>query len=240
MAEIFRTGHEINEVVCHALADGFKDDAIGATYGILRGAGEWAADRRRHGERTLVLDKGYFKAGHYDGYYRLAWTGTQDPYEDYSPDPSRWEALGRPILPWRRPDQGEYVLLCPPTPAVAAYFGLGTPDGWGLMVAKHLYKLGCPVVVRTKDSAVPLQTHLDKAAAVVTFNSGVGWEALRQGIPVVSDPVYSTVGSFLGTTLADLGTDMTGCDRRALFSFMANRQFTLQEIRTGLARRYVL
>lgn len=237
---LFRTGHQINERVCAALHHGFMNDPICATYGILRGSGPWVQAERATGQRTLVADKGYWKPGHFDGYYRLAWQGTQDVYAPQMAQGARLEALGLTIEPWRSGNEG-HVLVCPPTEAVCEFFKLGqTPEEWAMWRLEALAGTGRPVVVRTKDSVVPLQTHLDHAAAVVTFNSSVGWEALRQGIPVVSDPQHSTVGSFLGTTLADLGSDMARFDRRALFSFMANRQFTLQEIKTGIARSYML
>jgi hypothetical protein len=59
---------------------------------------------------------------------------------------------------------------------------------------------------------------------------------LRLGLPVVSDRKHSTVGSFVSTSIADLQGPVAECDRRALFAFMANRQFRLDEIAAGTAR----
>lgn len=237
MVTLFRTGHEINERVCDALETGFCMDDIAATYGILRGSGEWAIEQDRLGKRVLLVDKGYFKPGHYDGYYRLAWGGTQARFEYAAAvDWQRFEALGIKLEPWQR--GGKHVLICPPTDPVYHFFGL---DGWWGPVREHLLATGHQELrIREKGTPVPLEHDLTDCVGVVTFNSAVGWEALRRGIPVISDPAHSTVGSFLGTTIVDLGKPMTGCDRRALFSFMANRQFTLAEIENGTARSYLL
>lgn len=237
MATVFHTGHEINERVCTALTDGFLHDDIATTYGILRGAADWSRK-----QRTLLWDKGYFKPGHYDGYYRASWTGTQARFEyagfpGYH-DASRFEALGVKLEPWKR--KGFHVLVCPPTKPVMGFYDL--PQDWAQLTGHHVHRHHPKllVTIREKGCTIPLEEHLQDCAGVVTFNSGVGWEALRRGIPVVSDPLHSTVGSFLGTSIADLGRSMAHHDRRALFSFMANRQFTLAEIENGTARSYLL
>lgn len=232
MATVFRTGHTINERVCTALVDGFFQDEIHTTYGILRGADDWSRK-----QKTLLWDKGYFKPGHYEGYYRASWQGTQAHFE-YGSDPRRLEALEIEVLPWRQ--MTGHVLVCPPTDPVSRYFGI--EDWWGSVKSQLLARYDGPkdIRIRQKGTSVLLDDDLANCEAVVTFNSGVGWEALRRGIPVVSDVVHSTVGSFLGTTIADLGRSMAHHDRRALFSFMANRQFTLAEIENGTARSYLL
>lgn len=234
MAEVFRTGHEINERVCAALVDGFFNDDICTTYGILRGGGEWSKK-----QKTLLWDKGYFKPGHYDGYYRAAWDGTQAHFTyPASSNSRRWDALGIEVEPWQR--LTGHILVCPPTDPVCRYFGIY--NWWGDVKEQLLARYQGPkdIRIRQKGTTVPLDNDLAGCEAVVTFNSGVGWEALRRGIPVVSDPVSSTVGSFLGTSIADLGRSMAHHNRRALFSFMANRQFTLAEIENGTARSYLL
>lgn len=238
MVTLFRTGHDINERVCDALAKGFAGDDIAATYGVLRGAGAWAKAQKKP---TLLLDRGYFKPGHFDGYYRLAWQGTQAMFESGS-GPMRWDSLHLPLEEWK--PRGTHALICPPTQPVAEFYGLNRHGvAWGEWMGNQAV-VACKgefvVTIRTKDCTIPLENHLKDCACVVTFNSGVGWEALRRGIPVISDVRHSTVGSFLGTAIADLGKPMQGVDRRALFSFMANRQFTLQEIENGTARSYLL
>jgi hypothetical protein len=242
MAILYRTGHEINQRVCDALAEGFPGQIL-ATYGILRGSGEWALRQRWLERAVLMADRGYFRPIHYDGYYRLSFEGTQAQYQpEAAVDERRWRALGLEIEPWKHNAKG-HVLFCPPTKAVVEFYGIG-PDDWYVyhaMRAEYVANLlDSEMVVRHKGCAVPLDEHLKGCRCVVTFNSGVGWEALRRGIPCISDVRHSTVGSFLGTTIADLGRDLTDCDRVPLFSFMANRQFTLAEISTGIARSYIL
>lgn len=254
MVTLFRTGHELNERVCDALAEGFSNDDIAATYGVLRGSGEWAkeqCDWFTKPKGVLMADKGYWKPGHFNGYYRLAWNGTQALWNtDAWPAKlggfnKRLEELGLEIEPWQNNERG-HILVCPHTTPVAHFYGGFLHDGdrqVGERTAHSIvrgYGNRWPVIVRTKDCQVPLEDHLKGCRAVMTFNSAVGWEALRRGIPCISSAKYSTVGSYLGTGIADLGRDLTECDRYPLFSFMANRQFTLAEISNGTARRYLL
>jgi hypothetical protein len=253
MATVFRTGHEINEKVCTALVEGFKDDDLYATYGILRGAGEWAKlkDGERingHPKKVLLLDKGFFKPGHYDGYYRISTSGltTQPRFDPTKCDPARWKSLGIEVETWRK--DGSHILICPPTEVVAKFYGMDMWDeAWGRMMAEKVlgqYGTRFVVTIRTKGSTVPLADDLKNAYAIITFNSSVGWEALRQGIRVVSWWPYSTLGTWFvyhgGTTLDAMAGSWDHLNREELFSFMANHQFTLAEIGNGDARRYVL
>lgn len=246
MVTVFRTGHEINERVCDALEQGFPGPQL-ATYGVLRGSGAWAKRMRLRELSVLMADKGYFKPGHFEGYYRLSWNGTQALFStSEAKDDARLKELQKEwqinLEPWQKP--GSRILICPPTLPVADFYGLSNHGvNWGNEVGHEIIRhhgARWQVTVRTKDSPFPLEEDLQDCAAVVTFNSGVGWEALRRGILCISDVKHSTVGSYLGTTIADLGHDLTECDRYPLFSFMANRQFTLAEISNGTARRYLL
>lgn len=253
MAHVYRTDHAINQRVCDALEKGFAQDDVYATYGILRGAGDWgkrkdAESINGHRKQVLLLDKGYFKPGHYDGYYRISPSGmtTQARFDPARCDPTRWKSLGIELDPWQT--NGSHILICPPTEAVGAFYGLTCWDReWGSMMAskaRAIYGDDRRIVIRTKDSMLPLDADLKDAYAVITFNSSVGWEALRRGLRVVSWWPYSTLGTWFvyhgGTTLDALEGDWSRFNREELFSFMANHQFTLEEIGNGVARRYVL
>lgn len=241
MATLFRTGHPINERVCDSLHLGFKADPIYATYGVLRGSGEWARDRQQE-TICVIADNGYFGCGHYEGYYRLALEGTQSPFDYRFSSHQRWQALNLPVSDWK--PSGNHILLCPPTEAVCKFYGIPTPGAWVEKTTLALREVTDRVVkVRYKGGPTPLEFDLANVHCVVTFNSAVGWECLQQGIRCLSDFEHSTVGTWLaqnGITTLDVEQDFTHLDRTPLLHFMANRQFTLAEIETGLARSYML
>lgn len=238
---IWKTGHEIADKVAEAVYDGLWKANVGArliqlyygykdypefdlyiAYGILRGTAEVFRMARAIGKNFICIDRGYWKPGHFDGYYRISLNGTQQTtgLEKLEPDYERWDALGLEILPQKI--GGDYVLVCPQTPEVNKFYGDGkTPIAFG----------GEKVVFRHKGEEIPLQQDLDGCFRVGTFNSSVGWEALRQGIPVISDPTHSFLGAYMKTV--DSMSHMDIDSRRRCFAVQAALQLRLDEIRQG-------
>lgn len=253
---VWKTGHEIADTVAHAvLVDKYcgktssNDDIVDALvvasasskdrkpwmewadvhigYGILRGMDGIFLEARTMGKPYICLDRGYWKPGHYDGYYRISLNGTQQTtgLDKLEPDYDRWEALGLEILPAEE-RKGE-ILFCPPTKDVCEFFNDPVMD-------IEVEDEDLPMerwIKRDKSGTIPLVNHLAIARKVVTFNSAVGWEALRQGIPVISDPTHSIVGSYMKHV--DSMEAMTIDSRRRLFAVMASLQLTLEEIKNG-------
>jgi hypothetical protein len=230
---VYETGHEIADTVAKALFNGlggtlvkgsspfpFADVHIG--YGVLRGQ----ADVFKKVYHWFELDKGYNNPGHYDGNYRISYRGTQARWHEGIPR-GKWDGE---LEPMREYDPHRPILFCPPTEAVERFFKL---QDW--------YLKNIPVggfIKREKGERRPLKEDLDRCRAVITFNSSVGWEALRRGIPCLSDVNHSLVGSFYGET--DLNkliqkTHEQPDRRRELFDIMAGHQFTLKEIQEGKA-----
>lgn len=235
---VWRSGHIIADTVAEAVYEGLRSNRecelvqcvcsngtseyeadVHIGYGILRGMGEVFRRARTDGKPFFIIDRGYWKPNHYDGYYRISLNGTQQTFgfDKLEPDYERWEKLGIEI---RQPEvhYGK-TLYCPPTDYVKQFFGL---NGWE-------YPIGS--VVREKGCLRELQDDLDLCKKVVTFNSSVGWEALRQGIPVVSDPQHSIVGSYQKWLDKNIHTDLD--ERRKFFAMMAGLQLSLEEIRSG-------
>lgn len=77
-------------------------------------------------------------------------------------------------------------------------------------------------MARDKSATIPIDWPLVRR--VITFNSTVGIEALRRGIPVISDPVHSTLGSY--TKQINL---VDKYSREELFRFYSAHQFKLDE-----------
>lgn len=238
---VWRTSHEIADTVADSIARGLIGDGrfIATTttdrlnlvqaydmhicYGILRGASNVFKEADRCGKPWFNIDRGYWKPGHYSGYYRVSLGGTQQTtgLDKLEPDYDRLSRLNIDILDPRL-DKTSSTLICPPTDYVDKFFNLGW---WGK--GQYTY---CRW--RYKDALNPLQEDIDRSSKVITFNSSVGWEALRQGIPVVSDPNHSIVGAYQKLIDKSINDDYN--ERRRLFGVMASLQLTLEEMKQGM------
>lgn len=261
---VWRTGHEIADTVAEAVYVGltkyefhfvhlqpttilhpesFDEFDLHIGYGILRGVDKVFSACGAFGKPWIHIDKGYWKPGHYNGYYRVSLCGTQQTkwLDKLEPDYPRWDKLGIEILPGREPeawvrecrpihmDEPRWQsLICPPTKPVRDFFHLG--DTY-LGPAEAKDYTGRPVIFREKNCVRSLQKDLDNVHHVATFNSSVGWEALRQGIPVTSDPTHSIVGAY--EKLIDKPLHLDYDERRKLFAIQAGLQLSLDEIRSG-------
>jgi hypothetical protein len=212
----------------------------------VRGAANVYRESERLGNgRWFNIDRGYSQASHFDGKYRISFQGTQAKWHEGIPR----KPVDIKLEPWRT--GGKYTLIIPPTEHVGEFF-----LGWNLghaweggshytklesWIAEQKAKCAGPTIVRYKNDPMPISEHLHHASAVITFNSSVGWQALQCGIPVLSDPNHSIVGSWAASkgktdlqTLIENSHTMQD-NRLELFEAMQAHQFTLAEIRQGRA-----
>lgn len=228
---IWRTGHEIADRVAYAAANGacihtdqlseafIKQFDLHIGYGILRGMTEVFRECNRQNKLWVLIDRGYWKPGHYDGYYRVSLCGTQQTSGWPEPDYARWDTLGLEIEPYK--ERSGYTLVCPPTAHVDEFFDV---KWWCEPKPNMLY--------RPKDCKRSLEDDLAGASRVSTFNSSVAWEALRRGIPMQSDSEYSMLGAWMrAKNLDNIAAVMDS--RRELFATQAAMQMTLEEMRRG-------
>lgn len=198
-----------------------KNTDLSIGYGILRGTSNLFKSAEKYNKPWFNVDRGYFNPSHFDGTYRISYRGTQFKWHEGIPG----KPIDIQIEPWRT--GGDYVLICPPTKAVRRFFCI---DSWvapGIVNGEYIW--------REKDCSVPIEEHLSKAKAVITFNSSVGWKALQMGIPVLSDTTHSAVGSYFNNLSLDAIAEAQYLDRKKLFQAMAAHQFTLSEIEQGKA-----
>lgn len=251
---VWRTGHPIADTVAEAilvwlrttphgiynnhtsclikengqLSQSIENADIHIGYGILRGMDKVFHECQKRNKPFILLDRGHWKPGHYDGYYRVSLNGTQQTFgfDKLKPDYARWDALGIEVGQVKPETLNR--LVCPPTEYVGRFF---KADPWFIGATNEID------LWRPKNCDRQLQNDLDWCGQVITFNSSVGWEALRQGIPVISDPEHSIVGAFLhhhGKKTFDLATEEGQSLRRELFATQAGLQLRLDEIRAGL------
>lgn len=229
---VWHTSHEIADTVADAIHEGLNADIrytssrsdiqsialydAHVAYGVLRGCDVVFKDAARCRIPYFHLDRGYTNPGHFYGNYRISLNGTQQVR--FWPDPI---AHTIPLQPWRGFDENKPVLVCPPTGVVAEFFG----------IAGKLWPYPSKSVLRHKgdQSKINFQDY----NYVHTFNSSLGWQAIASGIPCVSDPTFSMVGSFFkNISLASL-SEKQYLDRERLFGTMSSLQMTLKNMRDG-------
>lgn len=243
---VWKTDHEIADTVANSLERGLHGFTpnISIGYGILRGNAERIKECETKNESYFIVDRGYFKPHHYDGYYRISLRGTQQTtgLAHIQPD---YERLERLQIDYPTPctlTKDAHTLIVPPTEYAGEFFlGWDLSNEWqgGNAYAKlqqwiEEQKQKFPdarCIIRHKNDPMPLNEHLRNCLRVVTFNSSIGWEALRRGIAVYSDEKHSIVGAYQKLVDKPLHLDIQA--RRDLFAIMSSLQMTLEEIKTG-------
>lgn len=236
---VWKTNHGIADTVADAVAQGLKADILNVKdendfikninnydahicYGILRRAGTLFYHANILNKPWFNIDNSYWGAGHFHGNYRINFKGTQSKYNK---DLQKPHGLS---LEYPNEIKGDTILIVPPSDYVCEFFNL---KPWTYEIY-HDEKY----LIRTKDAKEPI--NWQKIKGVVTFNSTVGVEALRRGIPVISDTEHSMIGSYYKQMLMDKGLDynfknITLIDRESLFQCMSAHQFKLEELREG-------
>lgn len=218
--------------VPQVLAELFNQYGTNLCYGILRGASTVFTSNS-----WFNIDRGYFNPGHFDGYYRISYKGTQAKWHDDIPQAD----IDFELEPWRNKDG--YILICPPSEPVIDFFGLKRRAGlleteWEIEATRLVMQMGLPAIRRAKTASNEIDWNNVKG--VITFNSSIGWQALQRGIPCISDKEHSIVGSYYTEMLCKKGLDynldnVMKAERESLFRAMQAHQFTLAEIREGKA-----
>jgi len=222
---IWRTGHGISDSVSTLLANILKAEVrhvrdrmnrseINIAYGILRGSG----DVFRKSGHWFEIDKGYWGAAHYDGNYRISYRNTQGVYDDVWGE----KECGVKLEGWK--SGGSIVLICPPTEHVCRFFGIDMITWIKDAVGKCE---GKDYVIRMKEDTWKI--NWDRIRGIITFNSTLGVEALRRGIPVISDEENSMIGSYYKQKCVDYTLEnVTKVERMPLFNCMNSHQFKLE------------
>jgi len=219
-------------------------------WGILRGGDLIIKTAKKNKRDFMYIDHAYFNAGHAieRPSYRIVRNELQlTTINQYSTFSDRFDKLNIKIKPWRK--SGEYILICPPSPATTTFYELNydwlakTTEIIKQVSDRPIYirhKPGAMLIDNSKGYAVPagtmkivedtisLDEHLSKAYAVVTFNSSVAIKAICQGVPVVVDKI-SAAAPISRTSLLDI-EDLLYPDREEWLCSLSYGQFYLDEI----------
>lgn len=245
---VWHTGHQINETLSMALHAGIPQSILKHTewadnyfsstnkhvavgYGILRGTGDIFHHNQKHNIDYYEVDRGYINPNHFDGYYRISKNGLQAKYKadvDYPED--RLSKLKFERAEWFDP-KGR-IIICPPSEYIEQYLGLA-PGWWENEIVQSLD--GKTFKVRNKSDATPLDNDLQGAKCVITFNSNVAVDAAIKGVPIVTG-MYSVAGRWSQNSMANVMNDTLKVqDPYDLLKFISYNQFTLEEIKSGMA-----
>lgn len=215
--------------------------------------------QREHGTPVLVLDLGYLKRGTIrearehpdDVFWSVGLNGltgfAEMPDIPYLSD--RWDRLGIALQPWRT--QGEHILVCGQLPGDAMVRGLSHPEQWAMETIDALRQVtDRPIRYRRHPlfKAKPLRgveqsrnadlsDDLTNCHCVVAYNSTSLARAVISGVPVCALGPGSLVTEVAIQSLEQIEEPITP-DRSAWAAQLAWRQFTLNEMKAGLAWRF--
>lgn len=256
MITVWTTPRRLNHVICKSVYKGLLNNGVAAemrpvaeyyrepvpsvSYGFLRGVSRVYRDCRTANVDWWNVDKGFFRASHLDGYYRIGRNHLQPLFDSQiTADDSRWKELFIDVEPLRLLKDG-CVLICPPTPALSDFYGIDE-QRW---IAQTIKQIPAPirdqVVIRRKIDPMPLDAVLKVTRIVVTHSSNVALEALVKGIPAIAETGIVQAWNKLTPTDSDISlTTFNRFDRQALFNQASWNQFTLREIESGYAWRVI-
>ena len=248
---IWQTNHPINQTVTSAFARGIQkisetgkgfnlkpismfskkaDVRPCISYGILRGTGLLFQACRDNGVEFWEIDRGFWNASHYDGYYRISLGGMNPDYVSGIAQKFRAGCIIPKIEAWQKNNDG-HILFCPPSKYVKWFYDL--PNHWEQetlgQLARHADR---QIIIRDKDSVRPIEADFAGCYAAVTHSSNIALDALRNGIPAICVGKHP-IKDWNGFVISDIEKDLTNCDRTELFNFLSWQQYNLLELSEG-------
>ena len=207
---------------------GMQPGAV-ACYGMLRGLREILDEARTQGREWYFLDNGYFGRG---AYFRVTRGALQ--LQGRQVEPHGLARLYEHALPWRDWQRtGRHVLIVQQSPAWYDLLDLGGLEQWTQRTVDELRRYtDRQIVIRGKDSPIPLDEHLDDCWAVVTHSSNVAVDAIVRGIPVFVLG-QSAAAAVALSDLSRIESPLRYEDRLHWAARLSANQWTLEEMRSG-------
>jgi hypothetical protein len=196
------------------------------------------ASWKNTGRTFIYWDRGYARRvfatwlprGTAGGYYR--WHVNTFQMERIMDVPGdRWRALHTEVSPWRR--GGKNIVIAS---TLSDYWSLHGIEGWVDRTAAYLKTItDRPVIIRDKESKLPLQDELKEAHILVAHGSIAAVESVIMGCPVCVD--QSSAAALVGITdLAQIENPVYP-DRQQWLHSLAYCQFNEEELVNGLLWR---
>ncbi len=250
---VYHTGHRSSGIVCKALAGGLGCDIAqppwrrplqtpAAFYGRDRGTLAIVAQCAAAGDHWLMADNGYMGRGQYDGYYKISRDGFQCDGVGVPDEKRLVKILGITgqefVKKWRPQTKDGHILVCPPIKGYERNHFFSTLK-WLRQIKMQIKPAKRKVRVRYKPGEAQASNRsiaedLQGCHAVVTHDSNIVVEAILAGIPafVTGTSPAQVFGNVDVFTIRKPRLDV---DRWEWLSILANNQWTLNEIRDGMA-----
>jgi len=204
------------------------------TYGEERGLRLMLDAVILEGRDWVYIDNGYFKWGHFAGYYRVTHNRYMVDGTERASD-RRWKRLGLKIKPWRK--GGSFVLVCPPPERFANLRKFDHQAWIDQTLATLKAHTDREIKIREKPSkreirALPIEKALNGAHALVCHSSNAAAEALIEGFPVFcTDPCASS--PLAESDVSTIQTPRYPDGREPWAHALAANQWTIPEMRDG-------
>lgn len=191
---------------------------VAVFYGVRPGWAHLWEQAKAERRDWIYVDNAYFDCCR-DVYYRVTKNAIQHDGLGAS-DGARFRALGIDIKPMR--EGGDYDLICQQSDEFMRV--VANDPGFVDRVALRLREMGHEVVIRRKGEKRPLADDLKGARRLWTWSSAAAVTALIEGVPV------TTMGPCCAHSCRP-------DDRERWAGVLADNQWSLSEIRSGLAWR---
>lgn len=194
---------------------------------------------RREGRDWYYGDHAFYKRGKYYRVTKNAYQYVPTERDLAAATSARFTAVNGDIHPeWRR---GTAVVVCPNSEVYMRHFGIDARE-WTMDVVRQIAAVtDRPIVVRWKAvvGRRPFYVDCHDAWAVVVFSSNAAVEALMAGVPIFVTAPWASTAQMGLSDLSQIESPYfpeSSLRERFLWA-LAERQWTLDEIRAGYAWR---
>jgi hypothetical protein len=181
------------------------------------------------------IDNGFYlpARGTPTGYYRMTYCSPSPIRLDWHPEMEERISIVS-VKPWR--EDGDHVLLAYPGVDFGLAFGFNCQRWIDTAYDRIRAATNRKVILRSKTARRPLANDLHNCWALVTHSSNVAVDAVLAGIPVVV--ARSSPAAPVGRITLDI-EDPVMPDRGRWLGSLLSQQFTLDEMRSGIAAKWM-
>jgi hypothetical protein len=199
-----------------------------AMYGVLRGCGEIIRNCVDVGRDYWYIDHGYMgpsrhTQGEFGGNYRVVFNARQT-----RPKGSDGKRFRAEIRPWRR--RGRHILVIPLTKAISDFYSMPQRDWLETVIREIAGYTDRPIRIKEKGEG-NIKEALKDCWCLVTHSSNTAVDALLEGVPVITLGESAVAG--LSWKFGHIENPHWP-DRETVLWGLADNQFTLDEMRSGL------